>query len=159
MFDRDKFVFKEKDRIYNRFEPLDSKNGALPLLWDVFEALARVEGAEKGLGYCDLQLVGSPAMRCLVFHSLLQQGYRMGHGVPEDDGDYRLFPAALEALVHQVHECGVIHVDLYPSNIMWAKVDGAVRIRIVDWDAATFAGQRFPDRMLLWLDQRPPYVY
>ena len=111
-FDRDKFFFKEKVRIYNRFEPLDSENGALPLLWDVFEALARVEGAEKALGYCDLQLVGSPAMRCLVFHSLLQQGYRMG--VPEDDGDYRLFPAALEALVHQVHECGVIHVDLYP---------------------------------------------
>ena len=157
MFDWDKFFVKEKEKIYNRFEPLDSENEALPLLWDVYEALAGVEGAEKALGYCDLQLVGFPSQCCLVFHNLLGRGYRMG--VPEDDGDYRLFLDALEALVHQVHACGVIHADLYPSNIMWAKVDGAVRIRIVDWDAATFAGQPFPDKMLRRLDESSPYVY
>ena len=157
VFDWDKFFVKEKEKIYNRFEPLDSENEALPLLWDVYEALAGVEGAEKALGYCDLHLVGFPPQCCLVFHNLLGQGYRMG--VPEDDGDYRLFLDALEALVHRVHACGVIHVDLYPSNIMWTKVDGAVRIKIVDWDAAIFAGQPFPDKMLRRLDERSPYVY
>ncbi len=40
----------------------------------------------------------------------------------------------------------VIHVDLYPSNILW-KVDefGEIQIRIVDWDVATFMGERFPE--------------
>jgi hypothetical protein len=157
IFDFDKFFVKRKDKIYNRFQLLDSENGALPLLWDVFEALGCVEGVEKALGYCDLQLVGRPAVRCVVFHNLLRQGYRMG--VPEDEGDYHLFLAALEALVHQVHACGVIHVDLYPSNIMWAEVDGAVHIKIVDWDAATFAGQPFPGSMLLRLEEGSPCVY
>ena len=156
-FDKDKFFVKSKDKIYNRFNPLDSENGALPLLWDVFEALGRGEGVEKALGYCDLKLVGKPAELFLVFHNLLRQGYRMG--VPEVEGDYRLFLAALEALVHQVHACGVVHVDLYPSNIMWAKVDGTVRIRIVDWDAATFAGQPFPGSMLRRLEEEFHYVY
>jgi serine/threonine protein kinase len=157
VFDTDKFFVKEKDKVYNRFKPLDLEDGALPLLWDVFEALAPVEGAEKALGYCDLQLVGSREVRCLVFHNLLQQGYRMG--VPEDAGDYREFLIALEVLVRQVHARGVIHVDLYPSNIMWAKVNGVVRIRIVDWDSATFAGQPLSEGMLLRLDARSPYVY
>jgi hypothetical protein len=35
-----------------------------------------------------------------------------------------------------VHKAGVIHVDLYASNVMWKQQDGTIFIKIIDWDAA-----------------------
>jgi hypothetical protein len=36
-----------------------------------------------------------------------------------------------------VHNAGVIHVDLYASNIMWSSdSDATVRVKIVDWDVS-----------------------
>jgi hypothetical protein len=43
------YFIKLKKCVYNRFISRDEENGALPLLWDVFEALADVEGVEKAL--------------------------------------------------------------------------------------------------------------
>ena len=53
-------------------------------------------------------------------------------------------PLVYEAFVNEllliglVHKAGVIHFDLYPSNIMWRinSEDESVNIRLVDWDAA-----------------------
>jgi hypothetical protein len=64
------YHIKLKKCVYNRFDSRDEENGALPLLWDVFEALADVEGVEKALGYGDLDVVGKQRSRCLVFHNL-----------------------------------------------------------------------------------------
>ena len=68
-------------------------------------------------------------------------------GVPSDETLFKLFLVKLEEAIKNVHDAGVIHVDLYPSNILW-RVDGTdVIIRIVDWDAATLDGDSFTSAM------------
>ncbi len=44
----------------------------------------------------------------------------------------------LESLIHQLHSRSIIHVEFYPSKILWAYVEGDVKVRIVDWDGTTF---------------------
>jgi hypothetical protein len=151
-FDTDKYFLKPCERIFNRFSvhghPLDEEFGALPLLWDVFEALSDVDGAVKPLGFGQLKVAGEERRRsgAIVFYNIERDGYVTG--VPRGQGDYEAFLAALEAVVHEVHARGVIHVDLFPSNIMWARAEGgSVKIRIVDWDAATFVGTQFSSIM------------
>jgi hypothetical protein len=145
--DQEKYFLKSKDKVFNRFQQLDSERGALPLLWDVFEALAGVEGVEKALGYGEIQFIGDTAPApAIVFNNLKRHGYIMG--VPIDEGEYTAFSEALEALVHEIHSCGVVHVDLYPSNILWANVEGKIRVRIVDWDGAHFMNEAFSEGMM-----------
>jgi hypothetical protein len=42
----------------------------------------------------------------------------------------------LEQAVAAIHLAGVVHGDLYVSNVMWREKDGAVQIKIIDWDTA-----------------------
>jgi len=50
---------------------------------------------------------------------------------------YEAFVIELRRVVGLVHRAGVIHVDLYASNIMWKLLkDGNVIIKIVDWDVS-----------------------
>ena len=40
-------------------------------------------------------------------------------------------------------------MDLYPSNIMWRLTDGGeLDIKLIDWDAAHFVGEKFRSPML-----------
>jgi hypothetical protein len=86
----------------------------------------------------------TPALetRCywLVYDDLASRGFKIG--TPDRLKDSNLYERFLKALrrgISLIHEAGVIHCDLYPSNIMW-KADAAegegVEIRIIDWDNA-----------------------
>lgn len=61
-------------------------------------------------------------------------------GVPNRNSNpelYAAFLAELEFAVTAVHDAGVIHVDLYASNIMWkVEHDGSICVKIIDWDTA-----------------------
>ena len=85
----------------------------------------------------------NPAMgtRCywLVYEDLAAEGFRIG--TPDRIQDSILYGRFLQALrqgISDIHEAGVIHCDLYPSNIMWkADAEGeSVEIRLIDWDNA-----------------------
>jgi serine/threonine protein kinase len=68
--------------------------------------------------------------------------------------------AALRGALRRVHRAGVVHLDLFPYNILWACGGGAegsggaaaagaaagasVELRLVDFDAALEVGQRVP---------------
>lgn len=40
------------------------------------------------------------------------------------------------------HSAGIVHLDFYPSNLMWRKVsDNAVQLKVVDWDSAHFISE------------------
>jgi hypothetical protein len=146
-FARDKYFLKNRDKLFNRFSPMHCERGALPLLWDIFEALSTVEGVVKPLGYGEFKFAKQKRTECaIVFNDIKRDGYVMG--VPQDEVDYTAYVSALESLVHQIHACKVIHMDLYPCNIMWAKVEGALKIRIVDWDAASFMDRQLSPRVL-----------
>eukprot|EP01036_Dinobryon_divergens_P034197 gene34198-44180_t len=49
---------------------------------------------------------------------------------------FEAFVVELKRCLALVHSAGVIHADLYASNIMWKRSDDdrCVRIKIVDWD-------------------------
>jgi serine/threonine protein kinase len=54
----------------------------------------------------------------------------------EDEELYQSFVQELKRIIALVHEAGVIHVDLYASNVMWKQENGKILIKIIDWDAA-----------------------
>ena len=78
----------------------------------------------------------------LIYEDLTKLGYRIG--TPHCKADmtlYRCFLDALSEAIRYVHEAGVLHCDLYPSNIMWkqqlsSEGEMCVSIRIIDWDCA-----------------------
>ena len=58
--------------------------------------------------------------------------------------------AALRAALRRVHRAGIVHLDLFPGNILWARLGGSegggasVSLRLIDFDAALEVGQRVP---------------
>ena len=60
------------------------------------------------------------------------------------------FEKVKEALA-AFHSQKVVHLDYYPSNIMW-KVDpqnpDSVLIKIIDWDSVHFVGMGLPDKII-----------
>ena len=84
----------------------------------------------------------------LVYDDLVSSGFKIG--TPDRLQDSKLYERFLQALrrgISHIHEAGVIHCDLYPSNIMWKEAVAAaegegeeqgveIEIRIIDWDNA-----------------------
>jgi serine/threonine protein kinase len=106
-----------------------------------------LEEAVLPLGFANIKLDGSEEAK--IIFSRLERDFAMG--VPSDETLYKLFLVKLEETIKKVNVKGVIHVDLYPSNILW-RFDGKdIIIRIVDWDAATFDGDSFTSDMELRL--------
>ena len=77
----------------------------------------------------------------IVYEDLTKLGYQMG--TPNrlaDEGLYQNFLVSLRLAVGEIHAAGVLHCDLYASNIMWRSGDGAstsaVSVKIIDWDCA-----------------------
>eukprot|EP00657_Telonema_sp_P-1_P009829 TRINITY_DN4064_c0_g1_i2.p1 TRINITY_DN4064_c0_g1~~TRINITY_DN4064_c0_g1_i2.p1 ORF type:complete len:293 (-),score=21.57 TRINITY_DN4064_c0_g1_i2:346-1224(-) len=76
----------------------------------------------------------------LIYRNLKQEGYTMG--APNRNLDPETFDAYSHAVadaVRKIHDAGVIHGDLYVSNIMWrvgSNCPEAVDIKIVDWDGS-----------------------
>ena len=81
-------------------------------------------------------------------------------GVPEPGDPLRpVVLTALRGALRRVHRAGVVHLDLFPGNILWSRSSGAegsggaaaagaagasVELRLVDFDAALEVGQRVP---------------
>jgi serine/threonine protein kinase len=69
----------------------------------------------------------------IVFDMLT--GYEIGF--PDDEEDRKSLLKAICGAVSIVHSLGVIHMDIYLSNIMWKKLeDGSFDVKIIDLDAA-----------------------
>jgi hypothetical protein len=100
----------------------------------------------------------------LVFPHLSRQGYRLG--MPTEKSQRLALVEAIRQAVRRIHEAGVVHVDLYFSNMMWRCDDeGHVMVMIIDWDAVHAVGEPLldsirdclsPDRiLLLGMDKAP----
>lgn len=68
-------------------------------------------------------------------------------GVPSVESLFQRFMVKLDETIKKFNAKGIIHVDLYPSNILWRYDREDIIIRIVDWDAATFVGDSFTSDM------------
>ena len=74
----------------------------------------------------------------ILYPDLGQQHYIIGCPDRQSDQDcFQLYCDRLFEAVSAVHNAGVIHSDLYPSNIMWRhEEDGTISIKLIDWDAS-----------------------
>lgn len=75
----------------------------------------------------------------IIYRDLTKLGFRIG--APNritHEAVYDIFVETLTTAVHSIHKAGVIHVDLYLSNVMWLyNADtNMVEIKIIDWDSS-----------------------
>jgi hypothetical protein len=74
----------------------------------------------------------------IVFPKLT--GYSIG--LPETPELRTLFIQQLKVAISAFHAAGVVHMDLYLSNVMWRiGEDSIVEIKVIDWDAAHFVDE------------------
>jgi hypothetical protein len=102
-------------------------------------------------------LVDGCKLPSIVFDNLCREDFPGGKfrvGLPDataggDQGRARWQSAlaALRTAIGHVHRAGVVHGDLYPSNVMWRCADDGnpatteVEVRIIDWDMARFVSE------------------
>jgi serine/threonine protein kinase len=105
---------------------------------------------------------GTEESKCywLVYEDLAAEGFKIGTPDRIRGSDtYKAFLRALKEAISRIHEAGVLHCDLYPSNIMW-KADAAgenVVIRLIDWDNAhCLDEQAFGDKCKAALMEHKP---
>jgi hypothetical protein len=74
----------------------------------------------------------------VIYRDLVKLGYKTGVPDRESNPDiFAAFVSAIFAAAQLVHDAGVVHGDLYMSNVMWQQqADGRVVVKIVDWDTA-----------------------
>jgi hypothetical protein len=82
----------------------------------------------------------------VVYPNLAAEGFKMGApNRVEDEAAYVEFVSALTGAVDAVHGAGVVHGDLYASNVFWRRREkregdpGGIEIRLVDWDRSYLA--------------------
>lgn len=76
----------------------------------------------------------------LVYPNMVLEGFAVG--VPHHDTEtFEAYLRAVEKAVDVVHAAGVVHLDLYVSNIMHRVQNGTIEIKIIDWDAAHLIGE------------------
>jgi tRNA A-37 threonylcarbamoyl transferase component Bud32 len=78
---------------------------------------------------------------CIIFENLVD--YKIGFPVEQQQ---RLeFIKQLELTVEALHAAGVVHFDLYLSNIMHKidSVSGKVKIKLIDFDASIFEWEKY----------------
>jgi hypothetical protein len=111
----------------------------------MFEALNRLYVSEEARQFVEFPLsIRTPdenSFECyqIIYNDLTKEGFQIG--APDRSDDEDVFQAYRKQLIYAVeciHNAGVIHVDLYLSNVMWRKQDGGdgVDIKIIDWDVA-----------------------
>jgi serine/threonine-protein kinase RIO1 len=90
----------------------------------------------------------------VILFPKLEKNFAMG--APSDRGTYQKY---LSQLREKIHRAGVIHVDLYPDNILWCVREHEMILRIVDWDAATFHKDSFTETMITQLAHKDNAAY
>ena len=117
----------------------------------MFEMLSSNEEAREIVCFpCalyDLGAENNPPQFDLVFPNLANQGFT--NVPPRDKETATAYIDAFRRAVEAIHSSGVIHCDLYVSNIFWKMKDGgAVAIKIIDWDTAFRCDGPIPERWL-----------
>jgi hypothetical protein len=113
-------------------------------LQHMFEVLARFHNTSAqacvALPITVMTRVESSHGGFIVFPHLSWEGYRLG--MPTAQSQRVALVKAIRAAVSLIHAAGVVHVDLYFSNIMW-KIDPQdnILVKVIDWDTAHAAGE------------------
>ena len=77
----------------------------------------------------------------IIYKNLCVEGYKIGCPDRSNESDlFDIFREAYCRVVKMIHKAGVLHCDLYLSNVMWRKRSASsgdvVDVVIIDWDCA-----------------------
>ena len=139
---RDLYHLKISTQIFFRYANQDE---SFHYMWRTFEALKDVSAVVKPLGYALLTLLSDNKSteisdgNYVIFPRL--KDYSMG--VPLKDNLFADYLFQMKEFLRNIHGCGVIHMDLYPSNILWKNENETIQLGVVDWDVATFKQDSF----------------
>jgi serine/threonine protein kinase len=74
---------------------------------------------------------------CSIVFPKLGCDYKIG--LPDTQEQRERYFEKLKSAIRAIHMAGVVHLDLYLSNIMWKELEsGEIELKIIDWDAAHF---------------------
>lgn len=81
---------------------------------------------------------GNDAHDGIVFDHLGGADPPYAIGVPRDKRARDAYAKGVKAATEAIHNAGIVHMDFYPSNIMWRFDEGEDRmdVKLIDWDAA-----------------------
>lgn len=136
--DRSKYHFKILESVYLGYGKAHVEQ-SLRMHFKVMKALHSVEACREWVVFplCIREFDESMRESGLVYPRLDPSKFRIG--LPSDPGQRAMFFEALRQAMRTIHsEARVLHLDLYPSNIMWSwdAECQRIRIKIIDWDAA-----------------------
>ena len=94
---------------------------------------------------------GKRGQGALVFENLVR--YRIG--LPATSDERKSLLVEIRNAIEACHSAGVVHLDFYPSNIMWMPcADGSFDVKIIDWDACHLVGEELLEETKNRLHQR-----
>jgi hypothetical protein len=161
----DRYFLKRLDDVTNLYESAESG------LQHMIEVLARFRNTPAQvcvtLPITIMTRVEPSHNGYLVFPHLSIDGYRLG--MPPESPQREALLKAIQEAVRRIHDAGVVHVDLYFSNIMWrCDANGTVLVKVIDWDSVHANGECLADTTrnriskerltLLGLDKAPMYA-
>jgi hypothetical protein len=91
----------------------------------------------------------------LIFLNICKFGYQIG--VPVDHHLQQLYINKLSQVIESIHLSGYVHLDLYPSNIMWKydEHDGqGMSILVIDWDSIHEIGKQYDSKTQSILERK-----
>jgi serine/threonine protein kinase len=134
--DQIKYYFKPLSRFFSLYE--NDIEGSLRHYFNVMKTVFDCEKLRSSISFPICVYMENQTSKkteydislcSLVFHNY--SDYRIGFPSSNDQQDQ--FYNKLEGLVLMLHKSEVVHVDLFPSNIMW-KMDenGKIEIKLID---------------------------
>ncbi|KAI8892471.1 hypothetical protein BC833DRAFT_570071 [Globomyces pollinis-pini] len=117
-------------------------------MWRVFEVLGplELESVVHPLGYAKIDFESGQDNQYKNGEYLIFPRVDHSYLKPFPVDHYDSFIKLLIKTVKEIHTKNVVHMDLYPSNLM-IRYTSKVELRIIDWDVATFVGESFTDQM------------
>lgn len=119
--------------LYRAFRALYASD-ASPFVCFPFCYAARIKSATAG----------PSGVAAMLFPNLKSAGYRSS--LPDTIQHARMYVAAIAAATSAIHAAGLIHGDLYVTNIMWRLCsDGHdVKVKVIERDTVFFSGDEVP---------------
>ena len=75
-------------------------------------------------------------------------------GLPASQDERYSYLSILRCAISRIHAAGVVHMDLYPSNVMWKlDKDNGLKLKIIDWDAAVYCDDDLPQDVIRRLEK------
>lgn len=114
-------------------------------LFHFFKVMSRLHSDSQSklytvFPYCVREFMDDIQETALLFPNLSIYNYQIG--LPKSRAQRESFLYHCKHATACFHQVGVVHLDLYLSNIMWREIsDTEVQLKFIDWDAALFINE------------------